>query len=417
MDDLTAIRDFRAERDGEPPEARDRVRRALEARMDAATAEARTFGEAVAGSHPPLDATSRRRGFFARRRRALAFAGAIAAAAIVAGALVLGSGPTAQRASAAEILHQAAAAASDARPSSVPGPGQFYFRAEQRLEVMGWISPVPGPDSMTGTASTGAPMPYPNAHNALVTTKVESWTGDDGSGRNREELGELKFWEKAEEAKWKRAGSPVPPPWNPEYRKRYPDPSDDTLMANSHVVDRKNPGFGQSFHFPDTSKLPTDPKALRQAIEADAIEVTGFNLVKPSKGAKRLDAQQTKEQLVNILFEGEATPRLQAAIFDALAELPGIKVTPATDSLGRQGDMISYAVRDGIRAEFLFDAETSDLLATRATLVHPAGSESFKRLPAGTTVNERDYLEAGVVDSIHQRPGGGMPGGAAAKGS
>ncbi len=419
MDDLTAIRDFRADRDTEPPEARDAIWRALEARMDAAAAEARSFGEAVAGpharhdlgggaadSHAPGRPTGRRRGPLARRRRVLAFAGAVAVAAIVAGALVLGSGPTTERASAAEILHEAAAAASDVPPTSVPGPGQYYFRAEQRLEVMGWITPVPGPNSDTGTASIGAPMPYRNAHNALVSTRVESWTGHDGGGRNREVLGELSFWEKAEEESWKRAGSPVPPPWNPEYRKRYPDPAEDTIVENSQVVDRKTPGFGKTFHFPDTASLPTDPKALRQAIEADAIEVSGFNLVKPKPPAKRLDAQQTKEQLINILFEGAPTPRLQAAIFDALAELPGIKVTPATDSIGRHGDAIYYATRDGIRAEFLFDAETSDLLATRAMLVDPAGSQSFKDLPAGTTVNERDYLETGVVDSIRETPAG-----------
>lgn len=404
MDDLTAIRSFRAERDSEPPATRAAIWCALEARMDAAAAEARSFGEAVAGSHAPVD-RARRRGVLTYRRRVFAFAFAIVAAAIVAGALVLGSGPTAQRASAAEILHEAAAAASDAQPTSVPGPGQYYFRAEQRLEVMGWITPVPGPNADTGTASIGAPMPYPNAHNAVVSTRVESWTGHDGGGRNREVLDGLSFWEKAEEEKWKRAGSPVPPPWNPEYRKRYPDPSDDTIVESSHVIDRKTPGFGDSFHFPDTSKLPTDPKALRHAIEADAIAVTGFNLVKPRGKAKRLDAQQTKEQLINILFEGAPTPQLQAAIFDALAELPGIEVTPATDSLGRQGDVITYAVRDGIRAEFLFDPETSDLLATRAMLVDPAASQSFKDMPKGTTVNERDYLETGVVDSIHQRPG------------
>jgi hypothetical protein len=406
MDDLTAIREFRSGRDVESPEARERLRRALEARMDAAAAEAHGFGEAVAGSNPPVDPAPPRRGILTHRRRLLAFSGAVAAAAIVAGTLVLSSGPTAQRASAAEILREAAAAASDVPPTSVPGAGQYYFRAEQRLDVMGWISPVPGPNADTGTASIGGPMPYPNAHNAVVSTKVEWWTGHDGGGRDREELGELNFWDKAEEESWKQAGSPLPPPWNPEYRKRYPDPTGNTIVANSHVVDRKTPGYGKTFHFPDTSSLPTEPRALRQAIEADAIEVTGFNLVKPKGKAKRLDAQQTKEQLINILIEGAPTPQLQAAIFNALAELPGIKVAPAADSIGRHGDSIAYATREGIRAEFLFDPETSDLLATRAILVNPAASRSFKDMPRGTTVNERDYLESGVVDSIRETPAG-----------
>lgn len=410
MDDLTAIRDFRAERDVEPPEAREAIWLALEARMDAAAAEARSFGEAVAGSHPPLDPrgprrdSDGRRDFFMRRRRILAFVGAIAVAAIVAGALVLSSGPTAQPASAAEILHEAAAAASGAQPTSIPGPGQYYFVAEQRLDVKGWISPVPGLSADTGTATTGGTMKYPNAYNAVVATRVESWVGDEGNGRYRETLGDLRFWNRTEEERWKKAGSPLPPPFNPEYRRRYQAAFRDAIEQNPHVVDLKNRGYGSTFHFPDTSKLPTDPRALRHAVEANAIEVGGFNLMYPQ--AKRLDAEQTKEELINVLFEGEPTPRLQTAIFDALAELPGIKVVPATDSLGRHGDAIKFSVDDGIRSEYLFEPETSDLLATRSVLVHPAASATFKDLPVGTIVSERDYLRSGVVDSIRETPGG-----------
>lgn len=410
MDDLTAIRDFRAERDAEPPAAREEIWRALEARMDATAAEARSFGEAVAGSQPPLDPQSwrrrrdERRGFPRRRRRILAFAGAIAAAAIVAGTLVLSSGPTAQPASAAEILHEAAAAAAGTSPTSIPGPGQYYFVAEERLDVKGWISPVPGLNADTGTAVTGGTMHYRNSYNALVPTKVESWIGDEGNGRYRETLGDLRFWNPTEKERWKRAGSPLPPPFNPEYRRRYPVPFRDALEANSHVLDMKNRGYGDTFHFPDTSKLPTDPQALRRAVEANAIEVGGFNLIDPQ--AKRLDAEQTKEELINVLFEGEPTPQLQAAIFNALAELPGIKVVPATDSLGRHGDAIKFRPKEGTRWEYIFDPRTSDVLASRAVLVHPAASRVFEDLPVGTTVSERDYLRAGVVDSIHERPGG-----------
>ena len=163
MDDLTAIRDFRSARDAEPPEARDRVRLALEARMDAAAAEARSFGEAVADSRPPATAPARRRGFFVRRRRVLAFAGAVAAAAIVAGALVLNSGPTAQRASAAEILHEAAgAAASDSRDGLDARPGAVLpSRKERQLNVMGWVSPVPWLKAGIPTPRPAGTMKYP----------------------------------------------------------------------------------------------------------------------------------------------------------------------------------------------------------------------------------------------------------------
>jgi len=421
MDDLTAIREFRAERDAEPPAAREAVWRALEARMDAAAAEARSFGEAVAAPGPQgadgggaagqpargAGATARRNRF-ERRRRLLAFAGAVAVAAIVAGALVLSSGPTAQRASAAEILHEAAgaAAASDGPATLVPGPGQFYFHKERQLGIVGWLSPVPGPNADTPAVMISGTLDTPGAYNALVPTTVEEWVASDGGGRRREALGTLRFWSPAEEARWRAAGAPPPPPFNAEYRRLYPRPFERAQKANAHVIDYKQKGFGDRFHFPDTSKLPTDPKALRHAIEANAIEVTGFQLIEPKGKAKRLDAVQTKEQLVNVLFEGAPTPRLQAAIFDALAELPGIEAVPTTDSIGRDGDAITYATREGIRAEFLFDPETSDLLATRGVLVNPAASASFKQLPAGTTLSERDFIEAGVVDSTRATPAG-----------
>jgi hypothetical protein len=405
MDDLTAIRSFRATRDTEPPEAREAIRRALEARMYAAAAEARTFGEAVARSHPPAS-SPRRRGLFERRRRVLAFAGAIAVAAVVAGALVLGSGPTAQPASAAEILHEAAgaAAASEAPGTLVPGPGQFLFRKERRLSVAGWLSPVPGPDADTPTATTGGTMHGPDAYNAVVPTTVEEWVADDGSGRLREALGPLQFWSPAEEAGWRGAGSPPPPPFNPEYRQLYPEAFRHLREANSHVLDFEQQGFGASFHFSDTSKLPTGPKTLRRAVEANAIEVGGFNLLYPK--AKHLDAEQTKEELINVLFEGAPAPRLQAAIFNALAEVPGVEVVAATDSLGRDGDAIKFAVEDGVRREYLFDPETSNLLANRGVLVDPAASRSYKELPAGTTIGERDFIASGVVDSTGETPAG-----------
>ena len=52
MDDLTLIKTFRAERDSEPPAAREAVWRALEARIEAATEESLAFGEAVADTAP-----------------------------------------------------------------------------------------------------------------------------------------------------------------------------------------------------------------------------------------------------------------------------------------------------------------------------------------------------------------------------
>jgi hypothetical protein len=243
-------------------------------------------------------------------------------------------------------------------------------------------------------------MHGPHAYNALMPTTTESWTDEEGGGRRREELGALQFWSKAEEARWKAAGSPLPSPFNPEYQHRYRKTQfENALEVSSKVVDTETEGYGKTFHFPDTSKLPTEPKALRQAAEANQLEYTGFN----HAGGKKthLDAEETKEELLNVLQEGFPTPQLQAAIFDALAELPGMKTERgATDGLGREGDAIPAYSEHGMRSEYIFSPETGELLAFRDMLVDPATAGSFlKDLPAGTVVSERDFITEASVDS------------------
>ncbi|HVW47236.1 MAG TPA: hypothetical protein VHA76_09300 [Solirubrobacterales bacterium] len=405
-DDLTLIKSFRAERDAEPPEARAAIWTALEARMEAATSEARAFGEAVAGAAPPAPPGARRarrsgdrREPSRCRRLGLAFAGAAVAAAIVAGALVLGSGPTAQRASAAEILHEAADAAAELPPTSVPGPGQYLFRKERRLDLEGWRHPLPPENADVPTSVIGGIAHGPDAFNALVPTTVSSWTGQDGAGRHREELGTLRFWSSEEEARWKAAGSPPPSGFDPEYQQRYKSSFGDAREVNSSVIDVEGKGWG-NFHFPDTSKLPTEGKALRLATEANELEFTGFNHV--ARSATRLNAEQTLEELINVLMEGEPTPALQAAIFEALAELPGLEVSEATDGLGRQGEAIRLQPKEGFRAEYLFDPETGAMLAQRGVLVDPGATRGYAEIPTGTVVSERDFIEEATVDSTEE---------------
>jgi hypothetical protein len=404
MDDLTALKSFRAERDSVPPEAREAIWRALEARIEAAAEESRAFAAAVASTAPRPATVRRRRGLGpVRRRRVLIFAAAALLAAIATSVLVLRSGPTAEPASAAEILHEAAsaAAAGDAPATLVPGPGQFLYSKVNRLEVKGWVSPVPHLDDGVPTASGGGTMNRPDAYNAVVATQSTEWLGEEGNGRRREVLAGFDFWSTAEEDRWKAAGSPLPPPWNPEYQRIYKSAFDGASVLNAHVVDQINKGFGSSFHFPDTSKLPTKAAALRQAVEANAIEVSGFNLAFPQ--AERLDPEQTKEQLVNVMFEGMPSPALQAAIFNALAELPGIAIqTGATDALGREGDAIVLRTETGIRSEAIFDPTTGEVLATRSLVVDPKVERSLEEVPAGTTLREVDLIESGVVDSTEE---------------
>jgi hypothetical protein len=409
MNELTLMQSFRAERDAEPADAREAIWRALEARIEAATEESIAFGEAVARTAPRPATVRRRRGLGpVRRRRAVVFVAAALLAAIATSVLVLRSGPTAQPASAAEILHEAAsaAAAADAPTTLVPGRGQFLYRDEQRLGVAGWPSPVPRPDEAIATVTLAGTMNGPHAYNAVVATRSQTWLGDEGQGRRREVLAGLDFWSKGEEDRWQAAGSPLPPPWNPEYRQIYKSAYKGATEQDTHVIDQMQKGYGSTFHFPDTSMLPTEAPVLRQEAEANELDYTGFNHI-GGKEPKQLEAQETKEELLNVLQEGIPSPALQAAIFNALAEISGIVVLrDVTDGVGRQGAAIVARVESGVQWQTIFDPESGEFLGSRGILIDPAASRELKEIPAGTVIDERDFLAAGVVDSTEEMPGG-----------
>jgi hypothetical protein len=389
MDELTVMRSFRAERVKQNPTARAAAWQALEARFDPPPAASAT--------------PARSGGLFFRRRHLLAFAGAGAVAAAVAGILVLSSGPTAQPA-AAEILHKTAAvaAASDA-PAEIPGPGQFFYTKFKRLELEGWI-PVDSASADEPLGMRGGVLDRPGAFNALMPTTQEWWTAPNGAGRIREVAGTPQFLTKEERSRWEAAGSRLPAPFDPEYQQKYPLAFEGALELRRGVVDTEHPKM-KGFHFPATSSLPTEPKALRHAVESNQISVHGFNLMYPS--AKRLDSERTIAELFNILREGNPSAQLRTAAFNALAELPGIEVhTDATDFLGRQGDAIrSIDPKTGGGTEFIFDPGTSALLAERSFLGDRERSPYLKGLPAGLTLRETAYLETGVVDSTGEAPG------------
>ncbi|HEX5368992.1 MAG TPA: hypothetical protein VFY10_06205, partial [Dehalococcoidia bacterium] len=275
------------------------------------------------------------------------------------------------------------------------------FRKSRRLDVEGWRSPVPPFSANVPVGGTGGTMSGPHAYNAVVAKTLEDWLGPEGQGRYREALGPIRFWSSDEEGRWKAAGSPLPPPFNPEYRQLYGGAFEDANEASSHVIDMDHRGWG-NFNFPDTSKLPTEPQALRRQVENNEIEVEGFNLMFPKE--RHLDAEQTAEELINCLREAPPTPALQAAFFDALAELPNIRLdTDAADGLGRPGSAIVLRPKEGVRTEYLFNPETGASLAQRTMLVDPAAVHpGLQGIPAGTVIAESDVIATAIVDSTQE---------------
>jgi hypothetical protein len=386
MDELTLMRQFRAEGAGPDPKARADAWRVLEARIGAEAA-----------------ATPIHRGFL-RRRRVLSFAAATAFAAVLAGVVVLSSGPTAQPAAAEVLRETAAVARQSGGPSGVPGPGQFFYLKQEERSLEEWGSKY--------TASYGGIRPKEkDAVGAFVTTLQESWRSAQGMSRNRWRLEPLDFFTDADRAKWEAEGKPLPASFN--------DEAPTAGLEDAHVNEVRRGLFDvearEDGHFLDSSIYPTDPKALREGIEGHSIP--GAPEYDQVEGP--LNVPETIAELWDILEKPNVTAPLRAAVYGALAELPGIELKEgAKDLVGRTGDAIvieghgedeSLAAENGMRIEFIFDPETSALLGERETLVDPTLRPWAQGIPAGTVTRELAYLDSGMVDSTHSRPGEGEP--------
>jgi hypothetical protein len=381
MDDLTLIRSFRAERADDDPRARAAAWRALEARFDPTPTTC-----PATPARPP-------------RRGLLALAGVAALSAIVAGLFVLSSGPTAEPA-AAEALRRIAGVAADSPPESRPGPGQFIYKKTKTLELEGWF-----PD---GRVSHGNPLEQPGAFAALVPADHEYWASLEGTGRLRETTGTPQFLSNAEQARWEQAGSPLPGPSDPSGKETIFGADVHVLEARQGMIDieRLKPmeGLGPNFGFTDLSGLPTEPEALRRTIEKQA-PTPG-----PGPGGKPLGIKDMILPLWGILQQPIVDPELRAAVFNALSELPGIELDrDATDLVGRAGYAIGYVDQEtGLRSEYIFDPETSEILGERSMLAGPGQTPAYEGLPVGVTISDVAYLRSEVVDSTREPNGDGQ---------
>jgi hypothetical protein len=384
MDDLTLLRGFRAECAGDDPRARAAALRALEARFE------------MAGAVAQPDRTRRRhRGLFA-------LSGAALVAAIVAVAIVVGSGSTASSA-AAEVLRRAAvAAAGGPRPVNLK-PGQLLYSRLKTVELEGWI---PG-----GQSYRGGLLRHPRAFNALVPTIDETWAAADVTRARESIAGPPRFFSGSERRRWKQAGSPLPGMLDPANQRPRVEAAagrgNEALVARRGLFDLeitfpKGRGRGPNLGFPDVSGLPTNPEALRHAIEYNQDPA----LAAPAAGEDEpIGEEETILALWVLVRNPRATPALRAATFNALAELPGIELrTDVKDVAGREGDAIRYFEgNSGEAIEDIFDPDTSEILGDRWVLVEPGKSPATASLPKGLVIQANAYLGGRVVNSTHER--------------
>jgi len=164
----------------------------------------------------------------------------------------------------------------------------------------------------------------------LVQFTVQTKVGPDGSGSRVTTIDKVSFATDQDEAAWIAAGKP------------------DKLQAGDTRTERftqEDLTYGY-----DLSTLPTDPDPLESALR----QVAG----------RQRDDQQVMDLAANLLTDANPPPALRAALFQVLANVPGIKLLgQVTDPIGRTGTGLLIPAGPANK-ELIFDESTSAVLAT-----------------------------------------------------
>jgi hypothetical protein len=294
-------------------------------------------------------------------------------------------------------LRQAAesAEASDTQVEAAPGPGQFLYAKTKVVQLEGWLPKGHGKGSKTHPRYF-VPINDPSARYALVPVLKEVWTAPDGKTHVRETLGQVNFLSDADQKLWEDAGSPPPWAFDPSEHDVSRDSSGRGLKEFAAKTFR---GRHEFTYLSRLSQLPTEPEALRLAVENRR---GGSSPLDPSP-AKSPRGGATVERLLEILSEPITSPALRAAAFNALAEIPGIGLERnVADGAGRRGDAIGWVRESGFGRRFIFDPRTGKVLAEAEMIFGPKATAEYGA-PAGTPYRETAYLQSGIVDSTHER--------------
>lgn len=317
MDDLTAVRELRADVPPLTDRARDDARARLLRAVDHET-------------------RPRRAGAFPRRLALRTAIAATATAAVATGTVVLttdgGEQDTTapQLAGAARLLHRAAERSrSDSAHLPVPRNDQYLYTKE----------------ITTRTFLKGG---------RIQRFTDESWLSVDGSKPSR----------------YSYYGRILDEPPLGEHQVRWP-PTEYAKLR----------------------KWPTDPDKLLAVLRLSA--------------ADSPEADQDAYLNACLLMRGPRVmpPGLQAAAFEAVAQLPGIELDhDAVDALGRRGVAVSHP---GLTFAFIFDPKTYAYLGLRQE-GSKGGQWADGKLRGGQKYTEvKGLVAVGVVDRIGQRPRAG----------
>ena len=290
-------------------------------------------------------------------------------------------------------LHRAARAAESAGTQlQVPGRGQFLYTETQVTQLEGWLPKGDGKGPKAHPRYF-VPISDPRARYALVPATKQVWTATDGKTHVRETLGKVHFLAAANQRAWEAAGSPPPWAFDPAEHHLTRDGSGRLRKEFSSETFRGRHEFA---YLSRLSQLPTEPEALRLAVEHRR---PAGSPVDPSP-ATSVRGGATVERLLEILGEPISTDALRAAAFDALAEIPGLGLeTGVADAAGHRGDAIGWVRERGFGRRFIFDPRTSKILAD-AEMIFGGKAAGYPTVPDDTVFRETAYLRSAIVDSV-----------------
>jgi len=347
VNEIDLLRKLRAELPGPRAESRASARGALVAKIEL--------------SAPPA---AWRPAWRWPRLRLLVAVAAIAALLVALPTLILGGDGQVQPA-VGQVLRAAAATAATQPVELPPGPDQYYYTRsrEAYLSSIGF--------SPHCRARPAHPCEDTKEWSVLAPAIRQTWIAANGAGRARVVSAKPEFLTPWQRKAWKAAGSPH--------------------LGSGGVEDFALSGQP----FLDTSKLPTQPRALRKLIEARKIP-----LVDGPPGEA-----ETFTLIGDMLRRNYLPSAFRSALYRVVAELPAVELLgEVEDPVGRSGIGVAFT-KGSVTHELIFDPATSALLGEREVAARRIPD---LQVPAGTETGSVTYLESKVVDSL----GRGAPPGA-----
>ena len=165
----------------------------------------------------------------------------------------------------------------------------------------------------------------------------------------------------------------------------------------------ENGPAGWKHHYPTLASLPTDPNALDNYILKQLV-----GGLAPSNAEERATALY--EAYCDVLRNGVAPPKLQAAIYRAIARIPGVALRKHTvDPAGRQAMGVGRVIESYLLQEILIDPTSYTYLAERETAVKDHTSTDSSGLTQTVKKGAVLNLETHTIPKIVDQPGRHMP--------